>query len=58
MAKLVEIDGMRYVPQEKKIPQEAIVLLAELVSKTHHSPFGGIASRLQYLLTDMNGGPR
>lgn len=58
MSHRVEIDGVKYVPQEYKIPEEAIRLLAELVSATRHIPIGGKASRLQYLLTDMNGGAR
>lgn len=58
MGKIVEIDGVRYVPQEKKIPIEAIILLAELVKETRHTPVAAKASRLQYLLTDANGGPR
>jgi hypothetical protein len=55
----VAIDGVRYVPQEEKIPEEAIQLLADLVKETEYkSPLRTKASRLQYLLTDINGGPR
>lgn len=55
----VEIDGKIYVPQEHKIPQEALELLRDLVKETKYgSPIRAKASRLQYLLTDMNGGPR
>lgn len=49
----VEIDGLRYVPQEQKIPLEALRLIQELVSDTEYkSPLRTKASRLQYLLTD------
>ena len=59
MTKQVEIDGIKYVPQEKKIPQEAIQLLSDLVKETeYNSPLRAKASRLQYLLTDAGGGPR
>lgn len=57
--KSVIIDGIKYVPQEYKIPQEAIQLLAELVKETEYkSPAQAKASRLQYLLTDAGGVPR
>jgi hypothetical protein len=56
---LVTIDGIRYVPQEDKIPDEAIKLLALLVRDTESGSFlRAKASRLQYLLTDASGGPR
>ena len=59
MTKQVEIDGIKYVPQENKIPQEAIQLLSDLVKETeYNSPLRTKASRLQYLLTDASGGPR
>jgi hypothetical protein len=59
MMKRVEIDGIKYVPQEHKIPQEAIELLAMLVRDTEYGSFlRAKASRLQYLLTDASGGPR
>jgi len=59
MAKLVEIDGMRYVPQEQKIPQEVIDLLSELVKAAEYrSPLKEKLGRLQYLLTDGNGRAR
>lgn len=55
----VEIDGVKYVPQEQKIPQEVIDLLAELVKAAeYHSPLKAKLGRLQYLLTGANGGPR
>jgi hypothetical protein len=55
----VEIDGVKYVPQDQKIPLEAISLLQELVTETRSSTILHTkASRLQYLLTDGNGRPR
>lgn len=55
----VEIDGVKYVPQTRKIPEEAVRLLAELVrEEPYKSPLQAKASRLQYLLIDMNGDPR
>lgn len=54
----VEINGLKYVPQEQKIPLEALRLLQELVSESPLGPLKTKASRLQYLLTDGNGRPR
>ena len=57
--KRVDIDGARYVPQEHKIPREAIQILSDLVKDTEYkSPLRAKVSRLQYLLTDASGGPR
>lgn len=54
----VEIDGVRYVPQENKIPAEALRLLRDLLRETSYTPAYVKVARLQYLLTDTGGGPR